>query len=34
MSFSRSHVTVFRNIDTGKMARAESQRLMWLREMW
>lgn len=34
ISFSRSHVTVFRNIDTGKMARADSQRLIWLREMW
>ena len=27
------HVTCFRNADTGKIALAHSQRLMWLREM-
>ena len=33
-SCSLCHVTVFRNWLTGKMARAQSQRLMWLRDTW
>ena len=33
-SFNLCQVTVFKNCDTGKMARAHSQRLMWLRDTW